>query len=68
MVTSDYWEYYRLLDRELKSEFAFEVMQQTDWGKSTFYTRLKNCTGWKLHELSIVENIYSKFKRLYPYE
>ena len=64
----DYWVYYRSLDREIKEEFIFEVMNATGWGKSTFYTRLKNGTGWTKAEVPLVQSIYEKYKKMYPYE
>jgi len=63
-----YWDYYRSLDREIKEEFIFEVMNATGWGKSTFYTRMKNGTGWTKAEVPLVQSIYEKYKKMYPYE
>ena len=63
-----YWDHYRSLDREIKEEFIFEVMNATGWGKSTFYTRMKNGTGWTKAEVPLVQSIYEKYKKMYPYE
>lgn len=67
-VGQEFWNYYRSLDREIKADFAFEVMGATGWEKSTFYTRMKNGTGWKTQEVTVVQSIFKKYKKMYPYE
>ena len=67
-VGSEFWEYYRSLDREIKADFSFEVMQATGWGKSTFYTRMKDGTGWVSDEFAAVQSIYKKYKRMYEFD
>ena len=64
----EYWNFYRSLDREVKEEFLFEVTNATGWGKSTFYTRMKNGTGWTRSEQPIVQAIYEKYLKRYQNE
>ena len=67
-VDIDFWAYYAKLDREIKADFAFDIMNATGWGKSTFYTRLRQGRNWLQSEYKAVKKIYEFYKSQFPYD
>lgn len=68
MGQNDMWAFYSNLDREVKVDFMVEVLNETGWSKSTFYTRMQDQAHWTKLEAKAVLSIYEKYKKQYSDE
>lgn len=60
-----YWQFYLSLDKEVKQDFMIEIQQRTQWGRSTFYTRMKGGPALSEAERDAIDKVYRKYKKMY---